>query len=269
MSTTRTRAARASSLATTSNDGLDSFSPTHGEKKLLAVPVLALALLLAGCGGANTGGANTAEPSTAAPSTSTAAPTSSPPATATATPGPSSGDTAWIASGPSFGVDRAEWPRKIKDVRTLLTSLPKELSGEARELQVDPRVEGSAGASYGKVGTVEVTSEEHQEGAEKLSALQLLQAGFGLGAVCAEETYKGTAPVPVFAEGAEEAALSKPGPGVTEGSQPAWFSCKPLTERDEWGYAVGWTSGKTAWRLFARDEKAARTLVTALHGAAR
>ncbi len=59
---------------------------------------------------------------------------------------------------------------------------------------------------------------------------------------------------------------------MEEGSKPAWFSCDPLTGEepadDEWGHAVGWTSKKTDWLVYARDEQAARTLVTALHSAA-
>ncbi len=141
---------------------------------LLGAPGLVLALLLAGCG------ADTASPSTTAPSTitSTADPTTSPPATATTSPAPSAEDTSWNANGPSFGVDRAEWPGRIKTAR-LLKSLPKELGNEPRELAVDPRQEGGAGAFYGKVGSVWVATEEHQEGAEKLTAYQHLQAGFG------------------------------------------------------------------------------------------
>ena len=263
MSTTRTRAARAPSLVTTPHEnGRASDVPTDGER-LRGVPVLVLALLLAGCGSADT-----AAPSTAASSTSTA-PTSSPSATSTPSPPASAADAAWSASGPSFGVDRAEWPGTIEDARALLKSLPKELAGETRELYVGPGDEGGAGASYGKVGDVQV-DEEGQGDIDpvvgQLRAYQLLQASFGLGAICANNTDKGTIPMPVPSY--VEEGLPKPAAGVVNGSGPGWFSCQPL-EDDQWGHAVGWTSKKTAWLVYARDEKAARTLVTALHSAAR
>lgn len=239
--------------------------PTPGRKRLRGAGVLALALLLAGCGATDT-----AAPSPAASSTGTAAPTSSPPVTTTASPQATAADTARIASGPSFGVDRAEWPTEIKDVRPLLSALPKELADETRELNVDPRDEGSAGAHYGRVVFVEVSSEEHQEADPsigQLRAYQLLQAGFGIGAVCAKNTYQGTVPVPVFSDSEEEPFLAEPEPAVSKGSKPGWFSCA-VHDNEDAGYAVGWTSGKTAWRVFARDERTARTLVTALHNAA-
>lgn len=237
--------------------------------KMMGVPVLVLSLLLTGCGPAGT-----AAPSTTSATTSTAVPTTTPPATVTASPQPSAAASAWDASGPSFGVDRAEWPDTLDSVRALLTSLPKEVAGQTRDLSVDPRDEGGAGVSYGRVGVVQVQSEEGQseegqEGPDKLTTYQLLIAGFGLGAICTEETYRGTAGVPVLRKGEQEGALAEAAPGVQDGSKQAWFSCQPITEDDEWGHAVGWTSGTTAWQLYARDQKAARTLVTALHNAAR
>ncbi len=53
--------------------------------------------------------------------------------------------------------------------------------------------------------------------------------------------------------------------------QPIWFSCRidgAEGAEDFTGHAVGWTSGKTAWQVVARDERTARQLVTALHEAA-
>ena len=155
----------------------------------------------------------------------------------------------------------------MEGANSLLASLPEELGGERLELR-DPGGH-SPGADYGTFGTVFVQREEDQEVPDRLTAYQLLQAGFGLGAICEEETYRGTAAVPVLREGEEEGALSRAEPGVQDGSTPAWFSCQPITEDDEWGHAVGWTSGTTAWILYARDEKAARTIITALHEAAR
>ena len=61
-------------------------------------------------------------------------------------------------------MDRSDWPGTLKDVRALLTSLPKEVAGETLDLHVDPRDEGGTGASYGKVGTVQVASLKGEEG---------------------------------------------------------------------------------------------------------
>jgi hypothetical protein len=50
-----------------------------------------------------------------------------------------------------------------------------------------------------------------------------------------------------------------------------WFSCRVdgAEGDDEFsGYAVGWTSKKTAWLVVAQDQNATRGFVTALRDAA-
>jgi hypothetical protein len=54
-------------------------------------------------------------------------------------------------------------------------------------------------------------------------------------------------------------------------SEPAWFSCEvdgAEGDEDFTGYAVGWTSGSTAWLVVAEDRQAARALITELGRAA-
>lgn len=237
--------------------------------RVLGAPVLVLALLT-GCGPADTaapGAGSTPGTSGVAASATAAAPTPARPSSPALPPD----DAAWDASGPSSGVDRAAWPGTVEGANALLASLPEELGGKPLELG-DPRDHAAPSADYGTFGTVFVQSEEDpelQEGPDRLTAYQLLQAGFGLGAICAQGSHRGTAGVPAQREGEQEGALAEAPPGVQDGSTQAWFSCRPITEDDEWGQAVGWTSGTTAWQVFARDQEAARTLITALHDAAR
>ncbi len=141
---------------------------------LLGAPGLVLALLLAGCGAADT----------AAPST-TAQNHHQHGRPHHLTAGDRHNLTGALGRGHLVERERSlvrGGPRRMAgqdQTARLLKSLPKELGNEPRELAVDPRQEGGAGAFYGKVGSVWVATEEHQEGAEKLTAYQHLQAGFG------------------------------------------------------------------------------------------
>ena len=156
---------------------------------------------------------------------------------------------------------------------TVLAKMPKTLGGKAGEVSYtsgdrdDPARD--AGVSYGSLGSVTVFEEYATDdtGSGKpgvMSASTLLSASFGLMYGCAKGTYHGTAPRPMYPHG---------GPGMSEHplKRPSWFSCRiDGAEGDESfsGYAVGWTSKKTAWLVVAKDEKTARVLMAALHEAA-
>ena len=151
--------------------------------------------------------------------------------------------------------------------------MPKTLGGKAGEVfytsgdRDDPARD--AGVSYGSLGSVTVSEEYTTDDTASgkpavMSASSLLSASFGLMYGCAKGTYHGTAPHPMYPHG---------GPGMSEHplKRPTWFSCRiDGAEGDESfsGYAVGWTSKKTAWLVVAKDEKTARLLVAALHEAA-
>ena len=143
--------------------------------------------------------------------------------------------------------------------------MPKTLGGKAGEVfytsgdRDDPARD--AGVSYGSLGSVavfeEYTTDDTASGKPAvMSASSLLSASFGLMYGCAKGTYHGTAPHPMYPHG---------GPGMSEHplKRPTWFSCRiDGAEGDESfsGYAVGWTSKKTAWLVVAKDEKTARAL---------
>ena len=240
----------------------------------LPAPAVRLrALLLTSCGPATTAAPSPPSTSTATGAgmgVGTGATTPAPPA---ARPGVTADEVSWDASGPSSGVDRAAWPDTPDGVRALLASRPKTLGGERLEPHIDPD-DPAPGASYGDDDVVFVMTEEFQKDwPTEVPTHQMLQSGFGLGSVCLEGTQRGTIPVPELGKVDEDYSLGDPEPGVREGTVPGWFSCRSRSGEEpgplEQAQAVGWTSGTTAWQLYARDEKAARTLVTALHRAAR
>ena len=169
----------------------------------------------------------------------------------------------WSGSGPSFGADRVRWPGTLDGARAVLAKMPKTLGGKAGEVlynsgdRDDPARD--AGVGYGSLGSVavfeEYTTDDTASGKPAvMSASSLLSASFGLMYGCAKGTYHGTAPHPMYPRG---------GPGMSEHplKRPSWFSCRiDGAEGDDGfsGYAVGWTSKKTAWLVVAKDEKTAR-----------
>lgn len=85
---------------------------------------------------------------------------------------------------------------------------------------------------------------------------------FGLGYVCAPDTYQGTIK--------PHREFSVPGSSGVDATTPAWFSCRIDGAEGAGNFsaqAVGWTSAKTAWLAVATDDAAVRELVTALHQA--
>ena len=246
--------------------------------RLHTAAVVGLALLLTGCGPANTAApsarstASTNTASGAGTGGGTGATTSAPPASL---PAVAADDGSWNASGPSFGVDRAEWPKTTAGAKKLLASLPEQLAGKRLELNISPQDPGPS-AAYGKTDVVFVTSEDdlNLEGEYRAAAYQLVQVNFAMGSLCLEGTQHATIPVLEASEIDQDYSFREPEPGVNEGSIPGWFSCRSRSGEEpdqqfERSQALGWASGEIAWQLYARDEKAARSLVTALHEAAR
>jgi hypothetical protein len=92
-----------------------------------------------------------------------------------------------------------------------------------------------------------------------IHANNVLASSFGLGYACAQGGYRGTAP--------KHEDFDSPAPTTSRSARPVWFSC-PVDAAEGYddfsGYAVGWTSGRTAWLVIARDATAARALVAAL-----
>ena len=204
------------------------------------------------------------------------APTPSSPASSSTTPGasPSGGTSGWNADGPSFGVNRAAWPRTVKEAERVLQALPGTLNGSPREIVRPPGETGeygetgpSAGATFGDRVSLsifeEFTTTDTEDGEPAtMSADDLLAATFLMVMSCAEASYQGTA----------RPAEGGLGPAVTgtPGKGPVWFSCRvegAEGDEDFTAHVVGWTSGKTAWQALAPDEASLRSLVTALHTA--
>ena len=142
------------------------------------------------------------------------------------------------------------WPGTLDGARAVLAKMPKTLGGKAGEVfytsgdRDDPARD--AGVSYGSLGSVTVSEEYTTD-----------DTASGKPAVM-------SAPRPMYPHG---------GPGMSEHplKRPTWFSCRiDGAEGDEGfsGYAVGWTSKKTAWLVVAKDEKTARLLMAALQEAA-
>jgi hypothetical protein len=152
--------------------------------------------------------------------------------------------------------------------------MPKELAGDKGQEYYnsgageDPPAR-DAGLVFGEYGYVSVSEEyvsrDTPSGKPELySANNQLSASFGLMYGCAKGSYRGTAPKPSYPHG---------GPAVTSRplTRPVWFSCRiDGAEGDDGfsGYAVGWTSKKTAWLVVARDQKTTRLMMAALHEAA-
>lgn len=180
----------------------------------------------------------------------------------------------WDAAGPSFGVDRLRWPGTAARASTLLEGLPGRLGGADRNLYFSAADEeeefgAEAGVDYREYATLSVAQEYLADLSgsgklERFTARNLLAAGFGLVFSCAEGSYRGTFPK----------ERGDRGPGFSESSSgaPVWFSCAidgAEGDEDFTGHAVGWTSGKTAWLVVARDRQAARALITELGRAAQ
>ena len=233
---------------------------------LVGVVWLVSGCVLVGCGGSP---AEPAATTPARPSPTVTSPTP-PPSEASSRPSAAS----WSGSGPSFGADRVRWPGTLDGARQVLAKMPKTLGGKAGEVWFnsgdgeDPPAR-DAGVGYGSVGSVAVSEEYATDDTASgkpavMSASSLLSASFGLMYGCAKGTYHGTAPRPMYPGG---------GPGMSERplKRPTWFSCRiDGAEGDDGfsGYAVGWTSKKTAWLVVAKDENSARLLVAALQEAA-
>ena len=241
------------------------YTASRRRLALVGVVWLMSGCVLVGCGGSP---AEPAATTPARPSPTVTSPTP-PPSEASSRPSAAS----WSGSGPSFGADRVRWPGTLDGARQVLAKMPKTLGGKAGEVfytsgdRDDPARD--AGVGYGSLGSVavfeEYTTDDTASGKPAvMSASSLLSASFGLMYGCAKGTYHGTAPHPMYPHG---------GPGMSEHplKRPTWFSCRiDGAEGDESfsGYAVGWTSKKTAWLVVAKDEKTARLLVAALHEAA-
>jgi hypothetical protein len=176
---------------------------------------------------------------------------------------------ATAAAGTSFGVDRTTWPTTLPGARVVLNALPDTLVGQPRKLATDARDTKQASAEYGNrdsitVGGEYVTDDTPTGERVLFHANNILAASFGLGYACADGSYRGTAP--------KHDDFDGPAPTASRLPAPVWFSC-PVDaaegEDDFSGYAVGWTSGRTAWLVIARDATAAEALVGALTRAAR
>lgn len=227
-----------------------------------SLTLLALTLAGLGCGTA-------ADPAPQGPGTATPAPSTP------AAPSSSAAAGSWNADGDSFGVDRARWPRTVAAAEPLLRRMPKTFAGQPGESHVSPAQrdeDGGSGAEGGvdygdetSLGIAEayVSTDSPDGKAETLTAKDLLSINFGLVFGCAESSYRGTA-TPM--EGGLGPALGKDQP-----DGPVWFSCRIAgAEGDDayTGHVVGWTSGKTAWLVIARDAESVRALVTLAHDAA-
>lgn len=246
-----------------------------------AFAVATFALLFAGCGQATADPAATPSPPPPEHSTPPQAPTraASPtaPTPAASTPRPR---TTLTASEAPFGVDEGAWPITVRASKPLLRALPNKLSGQPRELHVNEDAESESGAvaavSYGAslqltVSQEYITKDTPSGKPEVFTANDLLSANFGLGAVCDPATYKGTAPSHGYDEKGGATRGGGMGPAVGNRSKKSvWFSCRIADTQGEQltaGYALGWTSGKTAWLILGDTESAVRAMVTALRTA--
>ena len=188
----------------------------------------------------------------------------------------------WTATGPSFGVDETTWPESMDGARVALDALPEQLAGESRRMMPSPADEPEddyVSASYGEIVSVLVSDdaitgdavddsgEPADAGAAPprtvIGAQRKLAVLFGLGYGCAPGTYAGNV--------AEEVLFGRPELEQDETSERVWFSCDvdgAEGDEDFSAKAVGWTSSRTAWLVIARDDAAARSLITSLHEAA-
>lgn len=249
-----------------------------------AVAVAAFALLLAGCGQTTADPAATPSPPPPLPGQSTPlqAPTAatSPTAPTPAASTPKKPRTTPTARKASFGVDEGTWPITVRAAKPLLRALPNKLSGQPRELHVNEDAESESGAvaavSYGvslqlTVSQEYITKDTPSGKPEVFTANDLLSANFGLGVVCDPATYKGTAPSHGYDEKGDVTRGGGMGPAVGNRSKkPIWFSCRIAETQGEQltaGYALGWTSGKTAWMILGDTQSAVRAMVTALRPA--
>ena len=240
---------------------------------VLVVTVWFLAVgVLMGCRG------SPVDPPAATPAASVVPAATSPVSTPSGAPSPASTVSpsagSWSGSGRSLGADRVRWPGSLDGARHVLAGMPSTLGGKARHESYnsgegeDPPAR-DAGVVYESLGSVAVYEEYATDdtGSGKsgvMSAGSLLSASFGLMYGCATGTYHGTAPRPMYTGG---------GPGTSKHptAKPVWFSCRiDGAEGDDGfsGYAVGWTSKKTAWLVVARDQKTTRLMMAALHEAA-
>jgi hypothetical protein len=235
----------------------------------LRARLVAVAFLLAACGGDQTAGppagpvSSTTPSSSATPSSSTSA---SRPTSASPSPSPSAAG-GWTSDGPSFGVDRTRWPTTANDAKPVLDRLPKTLAGQRLQTYAsgaEPGRGATAGALYGEKVMLTVSdeyiSEDTADGSRTLmSARHLIAARFGLVFACSKNSYRGN-------------ALPSPGKGFADipAGEPVWFSCAVDGAEGDDSYeahAAGWTSGKTAWVVVAPDSKTVRSLINALQKA--
>lgn len=178
------------------------------------------------------------------------------------------GGSGWSAAGPSFGVDRAAWPRRVKDTRRVLDGLPASFAGHRKNTTLSgggedggPEAVADYGDDVALTVSEEYSSTDTADGKPQLmTARQLLAANFMLGLACDQSTYQGNA-LP-----REDGSFPR-----AAADEPVWFSCAvdgAEGDEDYQAHAVGWTSGKTAWLALAPDSETLRSLVTATHDAA-
>lgn len=147
----------------------------------------------------------------------------------------------------------------------MLDKLPPTLAGQAVDLDTKTKDRYQASADYDSAGNIRIWTpapiKDREEGEpEALNNNTLLAANFGLQYLCNDGTYQGTA--------RSEEGL---GPEPSEDTEPVWFSCAVEGlggDKEDKGYALGWSEGKLAYLLFAPDQQTVTPLITALRTAA-
>jgi hypothetical protein len=218
----------------------------RGRQSGRSVVALLFVVTVAGCGG-NSGG--------------NVAPDAGEESQPASSSGGSAGDGTSESEPQALGIDAVQWPGDQDGAQAVLDRMPDELGG--MEVERPESMGPYTGVMYGSGDSGVLVTVVGPDG-DMQDPVDTLAAIFGLGAICLEGTYAGTAAPSEWGGGPD---VNRNGVGPEDGLW--WFSCDfeadgtpPVT-----GHAIGWVSGDLAWLVTTPDQDTTSLTVAALSDA--